>query len=224
MELTVTTFVSLDGVMQAPGGPTEDDSNGFSYGGWVFPLADEDMGTFTAEVFDRADAFLLGRRTYDIFAGYWPHVTDPEDPVAGPLNTLPKYVVSTTLEKAEWDNTTIISSDVVERIRRLKARPGRELQIHGSGALVRSLMAHGLIDTYHLLIFPVYLGRGTRFFPEGGPPTAFRPTDVRTTSSGIVINTLKPTGPATFGSFDLETRAEPESAPAHKPESAPAHK
>ncbi|MET9480402.1 dihydrofolate reductase family protein [Streptomyces sp. NPDC006638] len=201
MELTATTFVSLDGVMQAPGAPDEDTSGGFPYGGWVVPFSDDDMGAFVAENFGRVDAFLLGRRTYDIFSSYWPLVTDPADPVAGPLNTLPKYVVSTTLEKAEWENTTVISSDVAEEIRRLKSRPGRQLQIHGSGALVRSLMAEGLIDTYHLLVFPVRLGRGARLFPEGGTPAAFRTTAARTTSTGVVIHTLKPAGPAAFGSF-----------------------
>ncbi|MEC4015461.1 dihydrofolate reductase family protein [Streptomyces sp. H27-D2] len=203
-ELTVTTFVSLDGVMQAPGGPDEDPSNGFSCGGWLVPFADADMGNFINRVFERVDAFLLGRRTYEIFAAHWPRVTDENDPVAGRLNSLPKYVVSTTLEKAEWNNSTIISSDVVEEVRRLKARPGRELQIHGSGALARSLMAHGLIDTYHLLVFPVYLGQGARFFPDGGAPTAFRPTETSTTSTGVVIHTFQPTGPAQYGSFALD--------------------
>lgn len=201
-ELSVTTFVSLDGVAQGPGGPGEDERGGFRLGGWTVPFADEGMGTFVTGVFDRASAFLLGRRTYDIFAAYWPRVSDESDPVvAKRLNHLPKYVVSTTLEKADWHHSTVISSGVVEEIRRLKAETDGELQIHGSGALVRSLMDHGLIDTYHLLVFPVYLGAGARFFPEGAAPTAFRTTGTTTTSSGTVIHTLKPAGPATFGTF-----------------------
>ncbi|MEU9092163.1 dihydrofolate reductase family protein [Streptomyces sp. NPDC048428] len=176
-------------------------SSGFEYGGWVAPIMDEDMGRFMTEVFDRAAAFLLGRRTYDIFAGYWPGVTDPDDPIASRLNALPKYVVSTTLEKADWENTTVISTGVAEEVARIKDRTeGGELQIHGSGALARSLMAHDLIDEYNLLIHPVVLGRGLRLFPDGGLPTAFELTASRTTPNGIAIQTYRPAGRATFGS------------------------
>ncbi|WP_406456606.1 dihydrofolate reductase family protein [Streptomyces sp. NBC_00876] len=200
-ELTLTTFLTLDGVMQAPGGPEEDISDGFEYGGWVAPIMDESMGQFMTEVFDRSAAFLLGRRTYDIFAGYWPAVTDPGNPIASRLNALPKYVVSTTLEKADWENTTVISTGVVEEITRIKERTeGGELQIHGSGALARFLMAHDLIDEYNLLVHPVVLGRGRRLFPDGGLPTAFELTGSRTTPNGIAIQTYRPAGRATFGS------------------------
>lgn len=201
-KLTLTTFLSLDGVMQAPGRPDEDRSGGFEYGGWLAPFMDQGMGQFMTEVFDRSAAFLLGRRTYDIFAAYWPKVTDPDDPIAW-LNPYPKYVVSTTLEKADWENTTVVSADVAEEVARIKERTvGGELQIHGSGALAQSLMAHDLIDEYNLLTYPVVLGRGRRLFPEGGLPTAFRLTGARITPKGIAIHTYRPVGRARFGSVD----------------------
>ncbi|MET9659704.1 dihydrofolate reductase family protein [Streptomyces sp. NPDC006510] len=204
-KLTLTTFLSLDGVMQAPGGPDEDRSGGFEYGGWTVPFADEGMMQFINELFGRSAAFLLGRRTYDIFAAYWPKVTAPDHLVASRLNALPKYVVSTTLDSPMWHDTTVISTDVAEEIARLKERTeGGELQIHGSGALARSLMAHGLIDEYNLLVYPVVLGRGARLFPEGGQPTAFERTEARETPSGISIHTYRPAGPARFGSFPLD--------------------
>ncbi|MFB7217544.1 dihydrofolate reductase family protein [Streptomyces sp. NPDC056227] len=202
-KLTLTTFLSLDGVMQAPGRPDEDRSGGFEYGGWLAPFMDQGMGQFMTEVFDRSAAFLLGRRTYDIFAAYWPKVTDPDDPIACRLNPYPKYVVSTTLEKADWENTTVVSADVAEEVARIKERTvGGELQIHGSGALAQSLMAHDLIDEYNLLTYPVVLGRGRRLFPEGGLPTAFRLTGARITPKGVAIHTYRPVGRARFGSVD----------------------
>ncbi|RVU28681.1 dihydrofolate reductase [Streptomyces antnestii] len=202
MKLTLTQFVSLDGVYQAPGGPQEDTSGGFEQGGWTFPYADEDFGAFVTENFARVDAFLLGRRTYDIFAGYWPHHTDPADPVAGKLNALPKYVASTTLTSADWAGTEIVGAqDVVKDVTALKERPGGELQIHGSGALARTLFAHGLIDTVHLMTFPVVLGTGKRLFPEGAVPTAFRPSRSLLTSKGVVITSYEVDGRPTYGSF-----------------------
>lgn len=204
-KLTLTTFVSLDGVTQAPGGPDEDTTGGFEYGGWLAPFADADMQAFITEVFDRSGAYLVGRRTYDIFASYWPRVTDPEDPVASRLNTLPKHVVSTTLADPAWENTTVIARDVPAEVARLKERTEEgDVQIHGSGALVRSLMAHGLIDEYNLLVHPVYLGAGRRLFPEGGPPTAFELLDARTTGSGITIQTYRTGGRARFGTFERD--------------------
>lgn len=204
-KLTLTTFLSLDGVVQAPGAPDEDPSEGFEYGGWVVPFADDGMGHFMTEVFDRSAAFLLGRRTYDIFSGYWPKVTDPDHPIASRLNGLPKHVVSTTLEHPHWEHTDVVSGDVVADVGRLKARTqSGELQIHGSATLARSLMPHDLIDEYNLLIFPVYLGRGRRLFPDGGLPTAFRLAGARTTSKGISIHTYRAAGRAEFGTFDAE--------------------
>ncbi|MEU2182640.1 dihydrofolate reductase family protein [Streptomyces thermolilacinus] len=200
-QLTLTTFLSLDGVMQAPGGPDEDRSDGFDRGGWVVPYADDDMGRFMNEVFDRADAFLLGRRTYEIFASYWPKVTDPDDPIAGPLNNLPKHVVSRTLRTVEWNNSHLVEGDLGEVVARLKEGPGREVQVHGSARLAQGLIAHGLVDALNLLVFPVFLGKGRRLFPDGGVPTAYELTGHRTTSTGATIQTYRPTGPAEFGAF-----------------------
>jgi dihydrofolate reductase len=199
MKLTVTTFLSVDGVMQGPGGPDEDRSGGFDRGGWLVPHFDEATGEFITEVFDKADAFLLGRRTYEIFASYWPKVTDPEDPVAGGLNTLPKYVVSTTLSSADWHNSTIVNGDVPAEVRRLKEAPGRELQVHGSGVLVRSLLENDLVDELRLLVFPVIVGAGRRLFPDAGMATGLHIVDSRTTGSGVAIQVYQPTGRPEFG-------------------------
>ncbi|MEU3449277.1 dihydrofolate reductase family protein [Streptomyces thermolilacinus] len=203
-QLTLTTLLSLDGVMQAPGGPDEDRSGGFDRGGWVVPYADDDMGRFMSEVYGRADAFLLGRRTYEIFASYWPKVTDPDDPIAGPLNRLPKHVVSRTLRTVEWDNSHLVEGDLGEVVARLKEGPGREVQVHGSARLAQGLIAHGLVDALNLVVFPVFLGKGRRLFPDGGVPTAYELTGHRTTSTGATIQTYRTAGPAEFGSFPAD--------------------
>ena len=200
-KLTVTTFITLDGVMQAPGGPEEDRSGGFEHGGWSVPFGDEDFGRFVTEVFERVDAFLLGRRTYEIFASYWPKMTDPDDPIASRLNGLPRYVPSTTLTHADWAGTTVLHGDLGKEVTELKERTERELQVHGSGALVQSLLALDLVDTLHLMTFPVVLGAGRRLFAEGGLPTAFRLTDSRTTKAGVAINSYEREGRPTYGSY-----------------------
>lgn len=202
-KLVSTIFVTLDGVYQAPGGPQEDTRGGFEQGGWVFPYADDDFGQFINEVFQRPAAFLLGRRTYDIFASYWPKVTDPADPVASHLNALPKYVASSTLTDPEWAGTTVISGDLGKEVTALKERTDGELQVHGSGALVRSLLALDLVDTLHLLTFPVVLGAGFRLFAEGAVPTAFKLTGARTTSTGVAIHSYDLAGRPEYGSFEL---------------------
>lgn len=203
MKLTVTTFISVDGVMQGPGGPEEDRRDGFTRGGWLVPHFDEDSGQFMSEVFDQVDAFLLGRHTYDIFAAYWPKVTDPNDPIAGPLNTLPKYVASNTLTEPEWGPVAVLSGDVPAAVAELKRQPGRELQVHGSGELVRTLYEHDLVDEHRLLVFPVVVGAGRRLFPDRGIATGLTLAESRNTDSGVSIQIYRPTGRPEFGSFDL---------------------
>ncbi|GLF97975.1 dihydrofolate reductase family protein [Streptomyces yaizuensis] len=201
--LSLTTFVTLDGVLQAPGAPDEDTTGGFPHGGWSVPYGDEEFGGYMAEVFAGAGAFLLGRRTYDIFAAYWPAFTDPAHPIAAPLNSLPKYVASTTLTDPGWAGTTVIGrDDLAADVRALKeGDTDGELQVHGSGRLARSLLAADLVDTLRLLVFPVVLGTGLRLFPEGSRPTAFRHTGARTTPGGIAINTYAWDGRPRYGSY-----------------------
>ncbi|TGN76514.1 dihydrofolate reductase [Streptomyces bauhiniae] len=200
-KLVSTVFVSLDGVYQAPGGPEEDTSGGFGQGGWTFPYADDDFGGFVDQSFRRAGAFLLGRHTYDIFAGYWPKVTDPGNPVAAKLNALPKYVVSATVQNPEWAGTTVLSGDLAKEVQALKERTEGEVQLHGSGALVRSLVNLGLIDTLHLLTFPVVLGEGRRLFVEGAVPTRFKHAGGTVTGKGVSIQTYDLDGRPEYGSF-----------------------
>ncbi|MEU2254127.1 dihydrofolate reductase family protein [Nocardia xishanensis] len=199
MELSLTQFVTIDGVCQAPGGPQEDTEGGFTHGGWTAPYFDETGGEFVRQVFARADAFLLGRRTYEIFAGYWPEHDDPADPIASKLNALPKYVGTHTLECADWSGTELLRGDLVEHVADLKSRAGRELQIHGSGNLARTLLAAGLVDTLYLITFPVLLGTGKRLFAAGSDPAAFHLTDSRTTPTGVHIGAYRVAGVPAYG-------------------------
>jgi len=200
-KLTLTAFVSIDGVHQAPGGPEEDPSGGFAQGGWSVPFGDDDFGRFVVDNFSHVDAFLLGRRTYEIFAGYWPKMTDPADPIASKLNSLPKYVASSTLTDPAWEGTTVITGDLGKEVTALKERTEGELQIHGSAVLSQSLFALGLIDTLHLMTFPVVLGEGRRLFADGAAPTAFRRTGGTVTGSGVAINTYEREGRPAYGSY-----------------------
>ena len=204
MRLTLHTFLTLDGVMQAPGVPDEDPDGHFEHGGWSFPYGDQDFGTAMTGWFDQADAFLLGRKTYEIFAGHWPHVTDPGDPIAAKLNTLPKYIASTTLASAGWHNSRLLGGDVATEVAKLKEQPGNELQVHGSGGLAQTLIEHNLIDEYRLLIFPVHLGSGKKLFRDGGPAAALKLTRSTTTSTGVIIATYQPAGPVQHGSYALD--------------------
>jgi dihydrofolate reductase len=203
-KLTLTTFLTLDGVMQAPGGPEEDRSGDFRHGGWLVPYFDDDMGRIVNEAFSKADAFLLGRKTYDIFAAYWPRITDPNDPVASALNRLPKHVASRTLEKADWNGTTVIRKDVATRVAELKKQYPRGLQVHGSGDLAQTLIAKDLVDEYRLWHYPVVLGVGKRLFGSGAVPAALTLVDTRKTSTGVVVNTYRRAGQPTYGSFSLD--------------------
>lgn len=205
MKLTVTTFVSIDGVMQGPGGPEEDRTGGFERGGWVVPYIDEGFGAFIDGVFKRVDAFLLGRRTYEIFADSWGQMADPgDDPVATSLNELPKHVASTTLENPTWTNTTVLTGDVADAIRELKAQPGRELQVHGSGELVRWLMDNDLVDELNLLVFPVVVGDGTRLFADKSTDTAFELVESTSTPKGVTIQVYRNAGRPEYGTAEVE--------------------
>ncbi len=203
MKLTATTFLSLDGVYQSPGAPDED-GTGYQHGGWTAPYADEDFGKFMVAHFANAEAFLLGRKTYEIFAGYWPRVTDPDNPIAAPLNSLPKYVVTSTLTSLGWHNSTPVTGEVADEVGKLVARPGNELQVHGSGQLAAALITGGLVDELRLMIFPVILGTGKRLFPREPIAAAMRLTDSRTSSTGVTMLTLRPDGPARFGTVGEE--------------------
>jgi dihydrofolate reductase len=195
MKLTTVTHVSLDGVMQGLGGPDEDRRGGFERGGWAPPLFDEEAATFLNQVYERADAFLLGRRTYEIFAGSWGTWDDPGDsPIWTALNTKPKYVASTTLTEPRWAHTTVLSRDVAAAIRELKAKPAGELQVNGSGKLVRWLFDNKLVDEIILLTYPVVIGQGTRLFADTGPDTALDLVDSRATPSGVTIQVYRLTG------------------------------
>jgi dihydrofolate reductase len=193
MKLTTTAQVSVDGVMQGPGGPDEDERGRFERGGWAH--FDKEAGMVMDEIFERADAFLLGRRTYEIFAGSWGTWDDPGDsPIWTSLNTLPKYVASTTLTDPRWTNTTVLSSEVAREVGQLKAKSGRELQVHGSGALFRWLLENSLVDEINLFIFPVVVGQGTRLFPDTGPDRALELAGSRATPGGVTIQVYRPAG------------------------------
>jgi dihydrofolate reductase len=209
-KLIITTFLSVDGVMQAPGAPDEDRSGGFAHGGWMVPYADEDLGRLVIAWIERASAFLLGRGTYEIFAAHWPRVTDPEDVIARALNRLPKYVASTTLKTAEWHNTTVISGDVVEAVRALKREGTSELQVHGSPGLAQTLIADDLVDEYRLWVHPVVLGGGKRLFAEGAVPAALRLTATKTTSTGVVVLTYERAGELRYGAFSVDEQTSTE--------------
>jgi dihydrofolate reductase len=198
MKLTTVTHASVDGVMQGLGAPDEDRRGGFERGGWALPLFDNEAETFLAEVFQRADAFLFGRRTYEIFAGSWGTgswgANQGDNPISVALNTRPKYVASTTLTDPQWSDTTVLPGDVAAAVGELKARPGGELQVHGSGNLVRRLLDNQLVDEITLLTYPVVVGQGTRLFPATGPDTALELVDSQSTPSGVIIQVYRPTG------------------------------
>jgi dihydrofolate reductase len=188
MKLTTTTFVSVDGVMQGIGGPDEDRSGGFERGGWTTPLWDQEAGAYLNEIYQRADAFLFGRRTYEIFAGSWGAVDDPGiNPIAEALNTRPKYVASTTLTDPRWADTTVLDGELATAVGELKAKPGGELEVHGSGALIGWLLDNDLVDELNLFLFPVVVGQGTRLFPDNGPDLALELVESQATPSGVTI-------------------------------------
>jgi len=198
MKLTTVTHVSVDGVMQGLGGSDEDRRDGFERGGWALPLFDDEAETFLCEVFQRADAFLFGRRTYEIFAGSWGTGSwgenEGDNPISKALNTRPKYVASTTLTEPQWADSTVLSGDVAAAVGELKAKPEGELQVHGSGNLVRWLFDNHLVDEIILLTYPVVVGQGMRLFPDAGPDTALELADSRATPGGVTIQVYRPSG------------------------------
>jgi dihydrofolate reductase len=201
-KLIVGTFLTLDGVMQAPGGPEEDPSGGFAYGGWSVNYWDDMMGQVMGKMMSVPFDILLGRRTYDIFAAYWPHA--PEEAGGKPLNDATKYVVSRSRPTLEWGPSVLIEGDPVERIAELKEGDGPELQVHGSGNLIQTLMRHNLVDEYRLWVFPVVIGSGKRLFADGTIPAALQLVDSKVSTSGVVIGTYHPAGQIVTGSFALD--------------------
>jgi dihydrofolate reductase len=195
MRLTVTTNVSVDGVMQGLGGSEEDRRGGFERGGWAMPLLDPQGEAYLIDVYQRAAAFLFGRRTYEIFAGSWGSIPEMSvSPIGAALNSRPKYVASTTLTEPKWAGTTVLTGDVASAVEDLKAQPGEELLVPGSGVLVRTLLADNLVDQLDLVIYPVVVGQGTRLFPDAGPDIALDLVESRSTPSGVTIQTYRPTG------------------------------
>ncbi len=198
MKLTARMMLSVDGVYQGPGGPDEDRRGGFDRGGWIAPYADKEGWQSIVAGFERADALLLGRKTWEIWEPYWPH-HDQGDPVSHGINVLPKYVPSTTLTDPTWQNTHVIDDDVEAAVRELKAKPGRELQVHGSGGLLRWLLERDLVDELDLWTYPVVVGDGLRLFPERGQTHDLTLVASRSTASGVTIQTYRPAGRAIFG-------------------------
>ena len=195
MKLTTITHVSVDGVMQGLGGPDEDRREGFERGGWALPLFEGQAATFLEQEFQRADAFLFGRRTYEIFASSWGTIPDMRaQPIGVALNGTPKYVASTTLTDPPWADKTVLSGDLAAANGKLKAKSASELQVHGSGALIRWLLENELIDEIILLIYPVVIGQGTRLFPAAGPDIALDLVDSRAVGNGITIQVYRPAG------------------------------
>jgi dihydrofolate reductase len=197
-KLKVTTFLTLDGVMQAPGGPEEDTSGGFTHGGWSVNYwddrLDQEMGDFMKPPYE----LLLGRKTYEIFAAYWPKSTEPG---AEDLNTARKHVASTTLRSVDWNNSTLVKGDVPAYVSNLKKQSGPEIQVHGSGKLIQTLLQQDLVDEFHLLIFPIVLGSGKKLFAEGTIPAAFKVSDVKSSKTGVMIATYQRAGAVKHGTF-----------------------
>src|ERR687896_271846 len=193
-KLVVNTFVSLDGVMQAPGGPEEDPTGGFEHGGWSVNFWDDRMNQSMGESFD----LVLGRKTYESFAAHWPHT---DEPGAAELNRATKYVASRTLRTLEWENSQLLEGEIGEAVARLKEEDGPELQVHGSSELIQTLIRPGLIDEFGVWIFPVVLGTGKRLFGEGAPPSALKLIGNQVSSTGVVMATYEPGGGRPTGSF-----------------------
>lgn len=201
-KVIAATFISLDGVIQAPGGPQEDPTGGFEHGGWTFHYFDEATGKALFAIFDKPFDLLLGRKTYDIFAAHWPHAGD-DDPIAKQFNRVTKYVATRGNRKLDWNNSQSLGSDVVAGIRELKAGEGPNLLIQGSSDLIQTLLRNGLIDEFNLLIFPLVLGGGKKLFGDGAMPAAMKLLRTQSSPTGVIMATYQPDGPVKTGSFAL---------------------
>jgi dihydrofolate reductase len=211
-KLIVLSFITLDGVMQAPGGPEEDPTGGFEHGGWVAGYFDDFLGKVMFGQMSKPFDLLLGRKTYEIFAAHWPYVKTDEDPIATGINNAKKYVASKTLSKVTWGNSELIKGDVAKQVRRLKEQDGSEIQVHGSGNLIQTLLKHDLVDELWLKIFPITLGRGKRLFAEGAIPVGFKLLKSEISPSGVIVATYVRAGEVRTGSFALEVPTEAELA------------
>jgi dihydrofolate reductase len=202
-KLVVGTFLTLDGVMQAPGGPDEDRDGGFQHGGWLVPYFDEQFLGFMTEWASHAGAFLLGRKTYEMFAASWPRSTDPADEIATALNTRPKFVASRTLATVTWNNSHLLKGNVADEVAKLKTEDGGEIQVHGSSNLLQTLLSNDLVDTLRIWQFPVVVGTGKRLFGEGAIPRAFRLVDTQHTTAGAVLHVYERAGGLNYGEVEV---------------------
>ena len=201
--LVVSTFLTLDGVMQAPGGPEEDPTGGFTQGGWSVNYWDEAMGEVMTAAFSEPFDLLVGRKTYEIFAAHWPHV-DTDEPVANVLNTTRKYVASRTLETVDWNNSTLLEGDVAAAVAALKAQDGPQIMVQGSSDLIQTLLEHDLVDEFRIWTFPVVVGPGKRLFGAGAVPAGLELVDTKTSSTGVVMSTYRRAGEIPLGSFAFD--------------------
>lgn len=202
--IVVGTFVSLDGVLQAPSGPDEDRSGGFELGGWLVPRWNDEMMSTLQELVEKADALLLGRKTYEIFAGHWPKFTDPNDRLAARMNSARKYLVTRTLERADWNNSTVIRGDVPKQLAAVKKNQDGEIQVMGSSGLIQTLLAENLVDEFRIWTFPVLLGKGKRLFGDGTRPMELKRRDAKRFDTGVTLETYLPAGAVTHGTYGVD--------------------
>ncbi len=209
-KIIVATFTSLDGIMQAPGGPQEDPSGGFTLGGWTARYFDEALGASLGEIFGRPFDLLLGRKTYDIFAAHWPYVTDPNDPIAGVFNQATKYVASRSDPKLSWQNSRLLGKDIIASLKKLKGEDGPDLLVQGSSDLLQTLWKNSLVDEFSVLIFPMVLGKGKRLFGDGAIPAGLKLVKSQSYPTGVVVTKYEPAGEVKTGDFQLAEPSEAE--------------